>query len=313
MVGWFARLKSGDVVLVANRGQKWPIRFVSILQGGWGAIDNSEGVTKLPRVREYDSEGNVTIEGDRVIIDFINGDKRRPLVRGGVRSLTASDFFPYNQTSGKANPNRLAMRLAPLDDEGKATGYVDVEVGGDDRATVKISVTPAQNSPKDGPPPGARSFVTIDPGDENGGAAIQIAVSTGETLLVKDGQVAFITPDGHMVSLTPDGGLQLAQGDGNGGAESWLNMTGGVVQAGSTSGVELLSKSITMGNGILPSNDAYILSGDFFIDLNLALLDIVAGLALVPYVATNAAAMQVKVATSIAAGPPYLSTIIKGQ
>ena len=83
LVGWFVRINADVVVLEASRGQKWPLSFVSILQGGWGAVDNSEGVTKLPRVREYDSEGKVTIEGDRVIIDFINGDKRRPLVRGG--------------------------------------------------------------------------------------------------------------------------------------------------------------------------------------------------------------------------------------
>jgi hypothetical protein len=186
-VGWFARLRNGELKLESKQGNRWRLDQVSILAGSWGSIDNIEGVSKLPRPREYDKDGKVTVPGDRVVIDFVDGDGSKPLVRGGVRGLKPDDFLPRTDTKDEGvDYNRLAGRLAPRDADGNIVGFVEWEAAHSNTAALRLSLIPASEA--EGVPPGARTFVSMDMD-----GTIQIATASGETLLLKDGQVALLT------------------------------------------------------------------------------------------------------------------------
>jgi len=309
MVGWFARLRTGALVLESYKGHTWPLQHVSICQGTWGSIDNSEGVTKLPRPREYDADGGTVVAGDRVMIDFLNGNYSTPIVRGGVRGVSANDFFPYTQDTTGADVNRLAMRLGPLDADGKPTGYVEFEGAHDGKASLRVSVLEAGANDKPGAPPaGARTYMSMDANEK----LIQMANATGETLQLSPGQIALITSQGHLFMLNDDG-VQWAQSDGDGSAEAYLTAKAGTVLMGCTEAIQMISKSIELGNGLVPPGDAYLKTGAFLPDFAKVCADLVTVAAAVPVVITDTPAVILDVTASLAAGPPYLSTVIKGQ
>ena len=127
------------MLLTDTRGNTWTAAQVGICQGGFGF--DSEGVEKLPRPSLYDATGEVElVQGDRLIIDFINGNSHRPFVRGGVRSLAATDLAPNHAASG-ASVNRLRLRVVPRDPTtGLELGTVQIDVSGDDQASVLASI-----------------------------------------------------------------------------------------------------------------------------------------------------------------------------
>lgn len=130
----------GDaVLLVDRRGNRWTPEYVSILHGSFGY--RAEGVEKLPRPWKYDDNGKAVIEGDVVLIDFLDGNIKTPVVCGGVRGVSPNDFFAYNYASEKANPNRLAARLLSLDGEGAEVGEVRILVNDDDLGSVEVQAT----------------------------------------------------------------------------------------------------------------------------------------------------------------------------
>lgn len=255
--GWFVQNLNGEVLLQSHRGQTWPLRFVQLCQGTWGAIDNSEGTTKLPRIREYAANGDVTVAGDKVMIERLDGDPQRVIVRGGVRGLEASDFLPYNQDRAGANQNRLAGRLAPLDGDGQATGYVDWELAADDKASVVLTVVDAANAPADGPPSG------------------------GTKITITSGQVRLELDDG-----------------------TFVNLSNGVIE---------------LGKGAVPPIDPFIISTSYLAAVAAAALELsvllqtpgpVVG---APGLTPNTALLATQITTSLAAGAPYLSTVLKGS
>ncbi len=127
--GWFAEDSTGAVVLVDRWGHSWSLSRVSILTGSFGF--DEEGFEKLPRVARFDSAGNETVAGDRVVIDFLDQNPKLPLVRGGVRSMGADAFLHYNHESEGADENRLAVRLRQLDSAGEEVGLIELEAGHD--------------------------------------------------------------------------------------------------------------------------------------------------------------------------------------
>jgi hypothetical protein len=314
-VGWFARTAGGSLFLESNRGNRWTLDFVSILQGTWGSIDNSEGVTKLPRPREYDKDGKVVVEGDRVVIDFLEGDPSMPIVRGGVRGVRTNDFFPYNQSAAAADFNRLGGRLCPLDSEGKAKGVVEWEAAYGDQAAVRVSVIEAGDAPVAGQPPaGARTYMALEPG------VVQAATAAGETFRMAEGQIVMITAAGHTIMIDPENGVQIAQAKppavegGPPEAEAVIQLKDGVAMVLGTGSVQLVGTSIELGNGVLPPGDKYILSGAFLADLAVVLNEIVVGIGTAPSgVAPLTTQMALDIGTSLAAGPPFLSNLVKGQ
>lgn len=139
--GWFVRLSASDIRLVDRSGNRWPLDQVTILHGGWGYDD--EGVVKLPRPSEYDETGTEVVVGDRLLILFLEGSKKRPVVIPGARRIqpSAGDFLPYNHGSpAGADPNRLAARIQPRDSSGDPIGSVDLEAGYDGSAGLRVSV-----------------------------------------------------------------------------------------------------------------------------------------------------------------------------
>lgn len=120
----------GDRVVLADfDGNTWAAESVSIVQGSFGYRD--DGVVKLPRPWTFNaSTGLPTIEGDVVVVQFVNDNPATPIVMGGVRSAKASDFLERNHGDGDRPFNRLAMRLRALDAAGAVVGEARVDVHG---------------------------------------------------------------------------------------------------------------------------------------------------------------------------------------
>lgn len=135
--GWFVDLGS-RIVLRDNRGVTYQLPRVNLLSGTWGF--DREGCAKLPRPFKYDSHGNVEVEGDQVVIWFIDGHPSRPLVQGGVRKLAGDDYYP-RLDADDADPNRLAARVVPLDDDGEEAGLVRLEVAADGVGSLSAHVS----------------------------------------------------------------------------------------------------------------------------------------------------------------------------
>ncbi len=133
--GWFVR-QGTNVVLTDRRGNNHNLEYVSILQGTFGW--DSEGFTKFPRPRVVDAEGKLLIEGDRVMIDYLDGNVKRPVVRGGIRSTRAIDFLGYNYKSEGATSNRLALRVEQRDERGNLLGEVEFEIGRNDLGKAEL-------------------------------------------------------------------------------------------------------------------------------------------------------------------------------
>jgi hypothetical protein len=135
MIGRF--VDYGDRVLLTDaRGRTYSPEYVSIVTGFWGF--GEEGTAKLPRPWLYDPAGGVLIEGDKVLIFFLDGKANLPIVMGAARRCAPDEFLPYNYASPEANPNALRARLLALNALGVAEGEVRVKVCDDDKGSVLV-------------------------------------------------------------------------------------------------------------------------------------------------------------------------------
>lgn len=128
----------GDRIILWDFKNCWELDYVSILSGSFGGRE--EGIQKFPRPSKYDPTGITLVQGDRVVIDFPNGNTKCPVVRGGVRSVNPSDFFQY-LPGAAADANRLRARIRPLDEAGAPAGRVDFKVADDGTGTVFLGAT----------------------------------------------------------------------------------------------------------------------------------------------------------------------------
>jgi len=137
--GWF--VDYGDRVVLRDRwGNTWAEESVSIVQGGFGYKE--DGAQKLPRPYTYDANGGVVVEGDVVVIDFLDGNPKTPLVLGGVRSAKDAGFLSRGYQDEDAPYNRMAARLRALDTSGGVVGEARLEVhASGDEGGVKLSAT----------------------------------------------------------------------------------------------------------------------------------------------------------------------------
>lgn len=141
--GWFVRRDDAErsIILRDRHNNWWPLDQVSILMGSWGFDD--EGFSKLPRPAEYNPDGKERIRGDRCLILFLEGSRKRPVAMAGFRSLAGADFMPYSYRKPLgADWNRLAARVQPRDAAGVPVGSIDIEAGADGKATLYVTVGP---------------------------------------------------------------------------------------------------------------------------------------------------------------------------
>lgn len=134
----------------------------------------------------------------------------------------------------------------------------------------------------------------------------------GATLVLSETQAAILSPAGDVLLLDVENGVVLAQAAGT----SSLALLEAAAKLSGTA-VQINGGTIELGDGVTPPLNPYLLTLSFFADLALVLPEIVAigagipsGLA-VP--APNAGTMAGKIATSLGAGAPYLSTRITGD
>lgn len=128
-----------EVVLRDRHGNRWPMKAVSFAVGSFGSVH--EGVEKLPRPWVYDTEGNPTVRGDLVLIGLLDNNPNRPVVLGAVRSTNRNEWLAYNHGDVDGRPNRLRVRIAPLDGNGAELGEVRVLAADDDTGSLVVEAT----------------------------------------------------------------------------------------------------------------------------------------------------------------------------
>lgn len=137
-MGWVVR-RGQEVYLLDRNGNRHPLARCSFMMGSFGY--DKEGTTKLPRPRVLDSAGNVLSVGDMVKIDFADGNPYQPIVTGGARSVKSDDFIPHTYDAQGGGYNRLAVRVAPQDDNGRELGAVELEIAADDKGSVGLELS----------------------------------------------------------------------------------------------------------------------------------------------------------------------------
>jgi hypothetical protein len=105
--GVFERI-NGVVSLVDSRNQRWTLPSCSFCTPFGGG---TEGLVKLPRLRERGPGGVVTVEGDTVIFMFRGNRKTNPVILGcAIRTDVRADL-PYNHDRG--DPDTLSLIVSP--------------------------------------------------------------------------------------------------------------------------------------------------------------------------------------------------------
>lgn len=298
--GWFEEVReSGEIVLQGHGGPRWPLSRCSIMGGTWG--NDKEGMSKLPRPRVFDPDGEILCMGDNVRIDFMDGDPTVPVVQGGWRQLAPVDFLPYNHNSPTNSRNRLAGRLRPLDDQGVGTGLTEWELCHDDDASLRLTLKSGEEET------GAVTFVSLtDKAAADGGPGLEVRTSKGVTAKFNNDGVTIQNKEGDIFQM--DGAnkkITLQRVDGS----AVIQLADGKVVVMSSSTIELASQSVTFGDGsAAPTNRLpleLLISG---LVTNLGLVnDAIGGVPSVP-VTTFVTAVNLALAGP---GAPYVSQSTK--
>lgn len=292
----------GTISLRDRANNTWPLDQVTICHGGWGFDD--EGVAKMPRPAKFNEAGEEEQIGDRVLILFLEGSAKRPVVIPGFRRIkaTAGAFLPYHHKApDTADPNRLAGRIQPRDADGAPVGSIDLEVGYDTKAAARVSV-----GPEDGG--GPRTYATMDDSD----GSVQIGTKGGAVLRMAPGQLAFVSEEGHLVLLDAENGIQVAWSNGGPGGTADPMIT-------AKDSLLLILATLTkvvgrteFSNGVSPLLSPLVVRGmagaGFFFDLQ-TVLAAVGTLGIAP-----ATAMGLKLGIELGApgtNPGYLSDVAK--
>lgn len=129
--GRFVDAGTTTYLIDMSTGQKWDCGDGSVvLYASGGQVNSIEGWHRAPRRWKYDDKGNLQVEGDTVLLDYIMGQLERPVVWPGYRAAKSSDadydedFFPYNPIL--ADPNPVRARFASRNASGAVTGTVEM-------------------------------------------------------------------------------------------------------------------------------------------------------------------------------------------
>lgn len=217
-------------------------------------------------------------------------------VRVLVQYLGPSTFRWIGTSQGWSSiTDNPGVRAGTRSPDGRHFIYLDNTIG------ILIQVAPGTS--KTGP----KSFIKI--GTE---PIIEMRTSTGGTIQLNANQAVMMSPGGDAFTMD-DNGVLLMHRDG---VASVSLRSGDVASIAGTS-VQISGGTIEMGGGVIPPLHPYLLSLSLLADISLLAADIMAvGLGIPSLLAVptpNAIALQAKIASSLSAGPPYLSTRITGD
>lgn len=123
-----------SVWLTLDDGSRWAPGHYSIVQGF------SDGLTNLPRPWRYNDSDEVVVEGDQVLVDFIQGSAKLPVVRGVVRKVGEKEGdLIYDYRNGHVGNEKRGVHVRRGDDgaeQGRVVWKLN-ESGGD----VELSAT----------------------------------------------------------------------------------------------------------------------------------------------------------------------------
>lgn len=163
---------------------------------------------------------------------------------------------------------------------------------------------------------GVANYMSMD-GSAAGGEW-KVGLIAGSMAVISELQVFLMNAAGDTLMLDSDNGILLTHQDGS----EYLSLAGGVTALGGTDlqimggavnvvgqgGITLTSDSL----GIAPT-EPLILGTSFLTDLSTFLTGCVADVALSPGVSAAAGVLLGTVATALAAGAPYLSTVTESE
>ncbi len=117
-------VRRGDVIALTDLdGNEWSVDRVIIASGGFGFRE--DGASILPQPTVCSDDGQVLIEGDKVVIDFLDGNPKMPLVRGVANAAGRIADLP-NRLTASAKVERKAVVLLVRNDQGAITGKLRI-------------------------------------------------------------------------------------------------------------------------------------------------------------------------------------------
>lgn len=141
--GYFPTIETGRILLVGGR------RVLRLETGGEFAEDTysvvqPSGAQWFPRVwiPQGRSGAAFLVEGDLVVVGFIRGKARSPIVLGTIRPSTDTSGLLTKPSDAPAR-DHIRLSLDFKSEAGVSTGAVDVEVGGAQGAGVRIDASKA--------------------------------------------------------------------------------------------------------------------------------------------------------------------------
>lgn len=141
--GTFPTIETGRIVLVGGR------RVLRIESGGQFdedtySIVQPSGAQWFPRiwVPLGTSGAAFIVEGDLVVVGFIRGKARSPVVLGSIRPSTDESGLAKKPSDAPARDN-LKLALDFKSDAGVSTGTVNLDVGGAQGAGVRLDASKA--------------------------------------------------------------------------------------------------------------------------------------------------------------------------
>lgn len=116
------------VVLADTNGRTWSQDQIRMACGTFGFA--ADGTERAPRPYVYEGS-KVIVQGDHLLIHFLDGDPQAPVVIGGVRPIEASSDGNFSGEPHAADPNRLFARQRAVSAAGVQTAYAELDFPGD--------------------------------------------------------------------------------------------------------------------------------------------------------------------------------------
>jgi len=135
----------GETIFLQTRaGDRFNLDRVGICST---AFNDKDGILRFPKPFIYDSDGNLTQQGDLLIIAFENGDIFNPVVLSSIIPVSKNDFFhSYNQSDYQKKKARWKTDQATIEYQDDGQGEIQLDVSAQDGGTGNITINLTGNS-----------------------------------------------------------------------------------------------------------------------------------------------------------------------
>lgn len=131
-------MKGEQVILRDENGSVIPTNRALIARGPFGS--SHEGVEALPRAGVLNANDEVVVPGDLLLVSFIDGNRRRPIILGAVGRVN-HDAFLNSTLDEVTDRGRVRVRIEPRSDSNEMTGRIDVRAGEKGEGSLDVRTT----------------------------------------------------------------------------------------------------------------------------------------------------------------------------